>query len=136
MLFSLIGWAGSLLLIYALWMVGNKKRYSFLLSALAEILILVQSVHLRNWPIVFLGGILALLAGRNYIAWGKEETPAPAVVTGDYADDTNRLMDWLDYAMTFPKSLIARILTVQEVQQMMIDHLGLNMKPPALFGGK
>ena len=42
MIFSLIGWAGSLLLIYALWMVGNKKRYSFLLTMLAEVLILVQ----------------------------------------------------------------------------------------------
>lgn len=72
MIFSLIGWAGSLLLIYALWMVGNKKRYSFLLTMLAEVLILVQSIHLKNWPIAFLGIVLALLAGRNYIAWGKE----------------------------------------------------------------
>jgi hypothetical protein len=70
--FAIIGWAGSFLLIYSLWLVGNKKRYSFLLTLLSELLILAQSLYLRNWPIAFLGIALAALALRNYFAWGKE----------------------------------------------------------------
>lgn len=82
MLFTILSWIGTLLLLIGLWYIGQKKRWAFIFTFFGELLILAYSLQIRAWSIAFIGVTFAGLAARNYVLWGKSEA------TNDVADLT------------------------------------------------
>lgn len=67
------GWLGNVLLISGLWMAGKKWRHAFLLTFLGEAIWTVEAFRIGRSDIIFLCVVFTVLAGWNWLAWGKEK---------------------------------------------------------------
>ena len=72
MIYQLISWLGTFVLLTGVIAIGYKKRWAFLCFLFGEIFILIYSLHIRAWSIAFIGVTFAGLAVRNYILWSLE----------------------------------------------------------------
>lgn len=58
-------------LILAMYLIGRKWRHAFLLTIIGEALWFVVGVQMGRTDIAFLPIIFILIAGWNWIKWGK-----------------------------------------------------------------
>jgi len=69
------GWIGNLLILIGVWNLGNRKRIAFLFAIAGESLWAANAWAAGWYDLMFISMIAVLMAGRNWIKWGKIELP-------------------------------------------------------------
>ena len=64
-----IGWIGNIILIGAMWGIGDRSRKAFLFQAVGEAVWLVASILMQSYSMMFLCVVFGAIAMRNYIKW-------------------------------------------------------------------
>lgn len=72
-MWQIMGWIGNVILILGLWSVGNKVRSCFIYTVIGEVLWVIYAVHNRQWDLVTICAVFAVMAIRNFIKWGSDE---------------------------------------------------------------
>jgi hypothetical protein len=64
-----LGWIGNILILLALWQVGQKKRSGWLWSVAGNIIWCQYAIGLHMWDMLFVDGISLCLAAYNWHKW-------------------------------------------------------------------
>ena len=65
-----LDWVGNIFLILGMWLVGDKAREAFIFAFIGEFLWVYYAWKKKEWALVFICVIFALLAARNWFIWG------------------------------------------------------------------
>ena len=71
----MLGWIGNAMLFVAVWQLGNKRRWAFLLTFAGDMVWLVASLRSESeeWAaMVFSCVVFGALALRNWWVWGRQ----------------------------------------------------------------
>lgn len=71
MIFDLIGWSSTLLVIFGRFLIAGKKRSGFVVVIIGGVGVGIQAYMIDNWSIVFLAVILAIADGFGWVYWGR-----------------------------------------------------------------
>ena len=66
-----MGWFANVFLVVGLWMVGNKARWAFILTAVGEAIWTVTSILRGQFDLAFICVVFTILAIRNWFKWGN-----------------------------------------------------------------
>ncbi len=67
-----IDWIAGILVVVALWLIGNKNKYGFILSMIASCLWVVFAFIAESIPIGITNVIFFLLHARVFMKWRKK----------------------------------------------------------------
>lgn len=71
----LVQFFATTLLLFGLWIMGNKKLIGVLMVVVAEGFTTVVGIMYGTWSIIVIGICLMIVQGRNFFKWRKENTP-------------------------------------------------------------
>ncbi|MHA1832311.1 MAG: nicotinamide mononucleotide transporter [Candidatus Helarchaeota archaeon] len=69
---QLLGWIGTLLFVYGVWILGEKKVIGFYANSIANLLYAWQSIYLNNHPLFWLSIFLIIINLRGIYLWTKK----------------------------------------------------------------
>lgn len=75
------GWAGNVLIVTGLWLVGRRRWEAFAFTAVGEVIWVGVAVARHQWDLAFICLVFAILAVRNLFLW-RQAAP-PLVVATD-----------------------------------------------------
>lgn len=65
-----LDWVGNIFLILGMWLVGDKIREAFIFAFIGELLWTYYAWKKKEYGLVFICIIFAILAARNWYRWG------------------------------------------------------------------
>lgn len=68
-----LDWLSMLLGFYGMWLLGKKRKISFIFTGLGMVFALSVALLAQQYGFVFANLIMMTLSARNYIMWGAEE---------------------------------------------------------------
>ena len=71
---SILGWVGNFFIVIGLWKIGDKWRHAFLFSIVGETAWIAKSVVVQDWALATICLVFNVMAFRNWVKWGKDET--------------------------------------------------------------
>ena len=70
----LLGWVGTLLFVYGVWVIGNKNVKGFYANSLANLCYMWQSIYMDNHPLFWLSLLLIVINLRGIYHWQFKHT--------------------------------------------------------------
>ena len=74
MLILIIGWCGTALFIYGVWIIGNKNVKGFYANSLANLCYMWQSIYTDNHPLFWLSILLIIINLKGIYQWQFKRT--------------------------------------------------------------
>lgn len=68
-----MGWLAWTIIFIGMLLVGNRRRYGFLISAVGGVILMFHAVELRDWSLVIANGMFFLLYVRNFWHWKTKD---------------------------------------------------------------
>jgi len=73
MISQVLGWIGTSLFVYGVWVLGDKKVAGFYINAIANLLYAYHSIIMRNHPLYWLSIFLIIINLRGIYLWQFKE---------------------------------------------------------------
>jgi len=70
----ILGWAGTILFVYGVWIIGNKNVSGFYANSIANLLYAWQSIYLGNHPLFWLSILLIIINLKGIYQWQFKRT--------------------------------------------------------------
>ena len=67
------GWIGAVLVLGAIYFVGQKNRWGHLMGAVGEVFWVLYAYHLGSWELGLMGAIYMVVYLRNFWKWSHGE---------------------------------------------------------------
>lgn len=64
-----LGWLGNILILMALWQIGNKKTSGWVYSILGNIVWCIYAIQVSMWDMAFIDVVTLVLAIYNWYKW-------------------------------------------------------------------
>ena len=74
MLIQILGWCGTALFVYGVWIIGNKDAKGFYANGLANLMYAWQSIYLANHPLFWLSILLIIINLKGIYQWQFKRT--------------------------------------------------------------
>ena len=68
-----LGWCGTILFVYGVWVLGDKKVIGFYANCLANLCYVWQSIYLNNHPLFWLSIFLIFINLRGIYLWSYKQ---------------------------------------------------------------
>ena len=87
MLILIIGWCGTALFIYGVWIIGNKNVKGFYANGLANLCYMWQSIYTDNHPLFWLSILLIIINLKGIYQWQFKKKHELDYLSADQAYD-------------------------------------------------